>query len=62
MGAVPGELLPTQDEGRFGFHIDNALEISYNHTHPMERNRYRGEDPRERVAAALTTLEQGIDG
>ena len=28
----------------------------------MERNRYRGEDPRERVTAALTTLEQGIDG
>ena len=28
----------------------------------MERNRYRGEDPRERVAAALITLEQGIDG
>ena len=28
----------------------------------MERNRYQGEDPRERVSAALTTLEQGIDG
>ncbi len=28
----------------------------------MERNRNRGEDPRERVNAALSTLEQGIDG
>ena len=28
----------------------------------MERNRHRSEDPRERVNAALTTLEQGIDG
>ncbi|HVB65836.1 MAG TPA: ArdC-like ssDNA-binding domain-containing protein [Nitrolancea sp.] len=28
----------------------------------MERNRYQGEDPRERVNAALSTLEQGIDG
>ena len=28
----------------------------------MERNRNRGEDPRERVNAALATLEQGIDG
>jgi len=28
----------------------------------MERNQYRGEDPRERVNAALSTLEQGIDG
>ena len=28
----------------------------------MERNRNRDEDPRERVNAALTTLEQGIDG
>jgi len=28
----------------------------------MERNRHRDEDPRERVTAALATLEQGIDG
>ena len=28
----------------------------------MERNRYQGEDPRERVSAALATLERGIDG
>ena len=28
----------------------------------MEHNRNRGEDPRERVNAALATLEQGIDG
>ena len=28
----------------------------------MERNRNQGEDPRERVNAALASLEQGIDG
>ena len=33
-----------------------------NKSHRMERNRNRGEDPRERVNAALATLEQGIDG